>query len=140
MQSNKFAHLKLKVFQQDFKYVIFSHEMSFWKTADVLRTLPSEELYFLFRCDGESSMVIPSHCKISVTTKEEPDWKAIRVVGEMPFGTVQGLIASIANVLQKSNIGICAVSTYLTDVFFVKAKQFNGAQNALKNEGWEFIS
>ncbi len=138
MKDNRFGHLKLRVLPKEYNYVLFSSDAAFWKATEHLRSLPKDELYFLFRCGDESSMVIPNKCKVEAT-KEEPDWKALQVVGEMPFGTVQGLIASISGVLQRGNVGICAVSTYLTDVFFVKTKHLELATTALKNEGWEFV-
>ncbi len=138
MRDDRFKHLKLKVLPRDYKYVLFDNEEAFWLAAQGVKALPKEELSFLFRCADESSMVVPGSFKVSCS-KEEPEWKAIRIVGEMPFGTVQGLIASISTSLQKANIGICAISTYLTDVFFIKTKNLEAAGVALKNEGWEFV-
>lgn len=138
-KEQRFSHLKLRLLPRDYKYVLFADKSSFWENASQLMSLPEDELYFLFQCGSESSMIVPSRLKLQ-TIKEEADWKAVRIVGEMPFGTVQGLIASISGQLQKGNIGICVISTFLTDVFFIKAKNIEAAAIALKNEGWEFIS
>lgn len=138
MRDERFKHLKLKVLPKDYKYVLFENEDNFWAAAKGLKSLPKDELSFLFRCADESSMIVPGDYTV-FCSKEEPEWKAIRIVGEMPFGTVQGLIASISTLLQKANIGICAISTYLTDVFFIKTKNLETASKALKNEGWEFV-
>ena len=139
MRDNKFKHLKLRVLSKEYKYVLFSEDTSFFDSFGAMMNLPKDELFFSFKCDDEFSMILPSHCKVR-SHKEEKDWKAIRVVGEMPFGSAQGLIASLSTTLQKGQVGICAVSTYLTDVFFIKGKNLDTALMVLKNEGWEFVA
>jgi hypothetical protein len=139
MRDEKFKHLKLSLMDGDYKYVLCGDDESFWSITDSLKSLRSQGLYFLFRCEKEVSMVVPGSLKLTGSEKVEPNWKAIKIVGDLPFGTAQGLIASISNALQASDVGICAVSTYLTDIFFVKEKNISAAMASLKREGWEFV-
>ena len=139
MRDEKFKHLKLRVLPKEYKYVLFESDYDFLDAVAVMINLPKDELCFSFRCDDEFSMIVPNTCKVR-SHKEEKEWKAMRIVGEMPFGTVQGLIASLSSTLQKGQIGTCAVSTYLTDVFFIRSKNLDAALTVLKNEGWEFTA
>jgi hypothetical protein len=132
----KYAHLKLKVLKENFKYVLF--ETLNDATSALNKEAPNYP-YALFVSAEEVSAILPSTIAVR-TQKEEPDWICMRIIGEMPFGTVQGLIAEISSALMAQGLGLCVVSTFKTDWFFVKAKNLDKAKDALVTIGWEFIA
>src|ERR1700681_2243079 len=119
-ETEKFKHLKLKLLSHEFKYVLFETSNAFWKAVEDYRKNPIEP-YFLFHTQDDHSLLVPVNSNVA-GSKEEREWKAFRIVGEMPFGTVSGLIATITEVLRKDEIGVCVISTFFTDFFFVKEK------------------
>jgi hypothetical protein len=130
----KYDHLKLKILDGEFKYLLLD------KQADLetlLKNVPHGPMA-LFRTVDEISAIIPSEIE-SPAKKTEPGWICLRIIGEMPFGTVQGLIAEISGLLAGGNMGICVVSTFLTDWFFVKSKNSAAAIEELKKAGWKFV-
>lgn len=130
-----FTHLKLKIVDSKFKYVLLKDFKSLTRLANsIMPGRPSA----LFMASEEASAIVPSETEVEAI-KTESNWACVQVVGEMPFGTVQGLIASISATLNSESIGICVVSTFLTDWFFVKSNQMDKAVAALKNTGWEFV-
>lgn len=135
--AEKFKHLKLKLLPHEFKYVLFENSADFWKAVEDFRKSAIEP-YFLFHTQDDHSLLVPSHSNVK-GTKEEGEWKAFRIIGEMPFGTVSGLIATITEALRRSEIGVCVISTFLTDFFFVKQKNMEKATNTLKKIGWDFV-
>ena len=68
--------------------------------------------------------------------KEQNGWIGFKIIGEMPFGTVQGLISTISSCLMREEIGVCVVSTFQTDLFLVKKDRADKAIELLKNDGW----
>ena len=132
----KYAHLKLKVLTEKFSYVLFDN-LSEANLA--IGQMTSSYNYALFVSAEEISAIVPSKLNARYV-KEEPDWVCIRIIGEMPFGTVQGLIAEISGALISHSLGLCVVSTFKTDWFFIKQKNVDKAIDALKEIGWELIS
>src|SRR4051812_33391646 len=131
----KFNQLKLKVLDQEFKYVLLDG-IKDASTIFMSESTPSP--FALFVNTDEISAIVPS-TTIVKADKEESDWKCIRIIGEMPFGTVQGLIAKVSNSLISESIGICVVSTFKTDWFFIKQMNLEKAMIRLKKDGWEFL-
>ena len=136
--NKKFEHLNLKVLSGSFKYVLFNQENSRNAILDKLKSESEIIPQFLFFGEKELSLLISDASAIT-GDKEEKNWRAIKIVGEMPFGTVQGLIASISGVLRDNKIGICAISSFLTDYFFVKADAIEQTRHVLSSEGWMFV-
>lgn len=132
-----YSHLKLKVLEQEFQYVLFEDEISFLSNIATLKENRIE--YFSFSFQNEFSLITPSSVDVLNFAKIQKGWTAIRTVGEMPFGTVQGLIANISSVLFKESIGVCVVSSFLLDVFFVRSTNVPRALTSLKNSGWTII-
>ena len=130
----KYEHLKLKVLPGEYKYLLLDNRS---ELSDLLKIEVSVPMA-LFCSVDEVSAIVPSSIEYAAK-KVEPGWICIRIIGEMPFGTVQGLIAEISGILAAKNMGICVVSTFLTDWFFVKAKNAPGAIDALKLAGWNFV-
>lgn len=135
--TSKYDHLKLKVFDSEFQYVLLQSGDDLTNLSEAAGDLPLA----MFRGDGEFSAIIPSivSCHDVKVVTTEPDWVCLRIIGEMPFGSVQGLIAEISGILAKKNMGICVVSTFLTDWFFIKAKNKAEALSSLQDAGWRFV-
>lgn len=127
-----YEHLKLKVLIGSFKYVLIDDHSELVKLASKTSKSPVA----IFMAEDELAAIVPN--EVSIEGKKEEGWSCIRVVGEMPFGTVQGLIATIGATLKQENIGMCVVSTFLTDWFFIKTKNVDGVVNALEKAGWNF--
>ena len=87
---SKYDHLKLKVFESEFKYVLLQSKAELKTFEEIEGNLP----FAIFQGDGEVSAIVPAHVSCNAT-KTEPDWICMRIIGEMPFGSVQGLIAPI---------------------------------------------
>lgn len=144
MSSNKdliqtrFKHLKLRVLGGSYKYVRFQDSEALWKAVESVRQTSNNSLVFVFDAEEDKSLVAKDAMPVS-GIKEQGGWKAIRVIGDMPFGTVQGLLATISGTLKAHGIGVCVVSSYLTDFFLILEKEFEKAITALKQDGWEFV-
>jgi uncharacterized protein len=134
---DKYKHLKLKVLEGEFKYALFSSSKDLWDNVKVVQTFSSDEPYFIFSTPDDYSMMIRDDCSV-VASKEEPGWKAFRIIGDMAFGTVEGLIATISAPLKEKGLGLCIVSTFLTDYFFIREKNLRLAIEILTEKGWNF--
>ena len=129
----KYEHLKLKVLPGEYKYLLLDNRAELSELLKIDSSVPMA----MFCSTDEVSAIVPSSIESSAK-KTEPGWICLRIIGEMPFGTVQGLIAEISGILAEKQMGICVVSTFLTDWFFVKAKNATSAIDALKLAGWNF--
>jgi uncharacterized protein len=136
MISNKYNHLRLEVLDENFEYVLFDSAEQMNRALVSLNGRMADFIAFSFK--GERSLICFERDLIFEFTKSEKDWVGIKIEGEMPFGTVQGLISSISNPLAKNGIGVCVVSTYLTDLFLVKKSNIEKSKIILKSAGWEF--
>ena len=134
MTSSQYQHLKLKVFKSEFKCVLLEAPTDLMAILEAAENMPLA----IFRGDSEFSAILPVHVPCEAS-KTEPDWICLRIIGEMPFGSVQGLIAEISGILAKKSMGICVISTFLTDWFFIKSRNKELAVEALKDAGWEFV-
>ena len=129
-----YSHLKLKILEGKFNYALFASKAELLSIANELNV--NKPAAFFFAAE-EASAILPEDVVIKAK-KIESDWACIRIVGDMPFGTVQGLIATISTQLKNHGLGICVVSTFLTDWFFIKAGNLEKALGALKSSGWQF--
>ena len=138
--TNPYSHLKLKVIPREFKYVSFKNGEALAAAMTQMKNLGKNDPVCLFFTPDDFSLIGPSDLKIQEFEKEEPDWRAIRIIGEMPFGTVQGLIATLTGQLKECSLGACVVSTYKTDYFFVKTKNLTTAIEHFRTKGWEVLT
>jgi hypothetical protein len=136
MISKKYSHLRLKILENNFEYVLFDSNEQMIKAIDVLNKNSADYLIFSFK--GEKSMICSENDKSFEFSKSQDGWTGIKVQGEMPFGTVQGLISTISSPLAKEDIGICVVSTFLTDLFLIKKSNLEKVITILVSEGWVF--
>lgn len=129
----KYSHLKLKVLDEKFKYVLFNNIGE----VENLLTQPLNKNYIsIFLSKDEISAILPSDMQTDIVKKTEDDWSCLKIVGEMPFGSVQGLISHISSLLAPNNIGVCIVSTFLTDLFFIRNKYLDSTVSILRKNGW----
>lgn len=137
-QTNQFDHLKLKLLQNEFKYVLFDNDSrsDLINALETIQSIPDPS--FIFLTPTEKSAIVSSQLSFPCL-KEEPGWHAFRIIGEMPFGSVEGLIAKISGTLAEHGLGVCIVSTYLTDYFFVRTLKLDDSVALLKKTGWEFV-
>ncbi|MGE4233070.1 MAG: ACT domain-containing protein [Bacteriovoracia bacterium] len=136
---DKFKHLKLRILSGEFKYVLFKDDAQLKEALPKLCSLALEtEPFFLFRTSADRSAIVPAHVEVTAE-KIQGSWIGIRIIGEMPFGTVQGLIATVTEALRKKGMGACVISTYLTDFFLIKKDNLTTAKATLEAEGWVFV-
>ena len=134
MIPEKFHHLKLKILSKEFEYILFDSNELF---LEALKTLSAKSAdYFSFSFQNERSLICYKEDKNFFFKKSNSEWSGIKIEGDMPFGTVQGLIATISNTLAEKDIGICVISTFLTDVFLVKKSNLENTCAILKSQGW----
>lgn len=133
--NNKFNHLILKVLKQEYQYSLFKSNTDAKSIFELLKTI--KEPLGVFLSENEFSMIAPVNKNLEMfSDKIEAGWNCLQIIGEMPFGTVQGLIASISNVLYSGGLGVCIVSTFSTDWFFIRMKEQQLAIELLQKDGW----
>ncbi len=65
----------------------------------------------------------------------ERDWRCLQLAGPIPFSTV-GVLASLVQPVAEAGISVFAISTFDTDYLLVKAANFKGAIDALRQHGF----
>jgi hypothetical protein len=65
----------------------------------------------------------------------EPDWRALKVEGQLDFAMV-GVLAGISGALANARISLFAISTFDTDYILVKEADLPGAVSALRSAGY----
>jgi hypothetical protein len=65
----------------------------------------------------------------------ERDWRCFKLAGPIPF-TMVGVLASLVQPLAEAGISVFAISTFDTDYLLVKAADFKGAIDALRQHGF----
>ena len=134
-QKMPLKHLKLKVLPGQFKYVLFEPNVDLNAIVSPI-TKASPAAFFVSA--EEVSAILPSDALVP-EVKSEPGWSCIRVIGEMPFGTVEGLISNVSSTLKTNGLGLCVVSMFRTDWFFIRTKNIDLAVEGLKKAGWNFV-
>ncbi len=131
----KYKHLKIRILKEAYQYVLLKQHSTL-EDLNIL-FLNSKKPVALFISDEEKSFIAPSDLDLHVEIdKIETGWICFKIIGSMPFGTVQGLIAHLSSILMKDNIGVCIVSTFKSDWFFIKSKYMDKSINLLNEEGW----
>jgi hypothetical protein len=98
----------------------------------------SESRYFwISRTDEELSVICESHLKLG-SSKCEPDWRAIKVIGPLDFFLV-GLMSEITGILASEKISVFTLSTYDTDYILIKKSKLEQAKDALILAGYIFL-
>ena len=91
---------------------------------------------FLAHTDGERSLVRLTANVPENTAQRDDGWRAFRISGTLDFSLI-GILAKIADVLARGEIGIFAISTYDTDYILTKDKYFERALALLRPAGYE---
>jgi len=133
MKPEKYAHLHLKLLPAEYKYVLFESRQQLATAQSVLLEACKDFCAFSFQ--GESSLICTTEAFVE-GVKVQEGWIGVKIIGDMPFGTVQGLIANISGTLYSDGVGVCLISTYLSDLFFIRRENLELARSALKKEGW----
>lgn len=94
-----------------------------------------EDFIFFSKTDEEFSLVcreekVPYDCLAC-----ERGWRAFRIEGQLEFEIV-GLISRMSSILADNNIGLFAISTYLTDYTLVKSENLDKALDILQKSGY----
>lgn len=94
------------------------------------------DFLFFTKTDEEFSLIcreehVPYDCLAC-----DKGWRAFRIEGQLEFEVV-GLISRMTSILADHNIGLFAVSTYLTDYTLVKSENLKKALDTLKKAGYE---
>jgi len=101
--------------------------------ADFREPAARSSLFALTRTTDELSLVC-SEADAPLEALIEPGWRAFKVTGPLDFA-LTGILASLANPLADSGVGIFAVSTYDTDYVLVKETDLPRAAQALQAAG-----
>lgn len=102
-----------------------------------LEDIKLTEYSFVGITDEEISYVCPIDQAPSTYLEREDGWKGFRIEGVLDFSLI-GILAPIADLLARNQIGIFVVSTYNTDYVFVKKENFDRTVNVLKEAGYSF--
>ena len=117
------------------KMVSLCQEFSVCKVKDYSQVDIESPFVFTGSTDEEKSLVCPTAIVPQNTVERDDGWKALRINGILDFSLI-GILARISNILAKNGIGIFAVSTFNTDYFFVKKRDFEKAIKALEDAGF----
>ena len=88
----------------------------------------------LTRTADELSVICPQ-VNVPPDITCEPDWRALKVEGQLDFSMV-GVLAGISGALAGARISLFAVSTFDTDYILVKEIDLPGAVSALRLAGY----
>lgn len=137
MKNSKYDHLRLKVLDIEYQYSLIRDLSCFSEISSSILTF-SKYPIGIFISETEFSVVTPSDVDLSkFSIKSEANWTCFHIVGDMPFGSVQGLISQISSTLYEKQIGICVVSTFKSDWFLIRSKYKDLGINLLKESGWK---
>lgn len=111
-------------------------DFSICKVKDYSKTDFNSEFCFISKTDEENSLVCQTACVPDNSIKCDNGWKAFRIKGILDFSLV-GILQKISELMANHSIGIFAVSTYNTDYFFIKNKDYGKAIALLSENGYE---
>jgi hypothetical protein len=94
-------------------------------------------VYFIAKTYDEVSIVLPDNIAID-STKSEPNWQALQVVGPLDF-SLTGILSEIAAILANEKISIFAISTFDTDYILVKKDTVSSAITVLKANDYQIL-
>lgn len=120
------------------KIKIIKHDFSVCKVSDFSEVDLDKEFFFVAKTDDENSVVCPTESVPQNTTERDDGWRAFRIIGKLDFSLI-GILAKIADILAKNNIGLFAVSTYNTDYILTKEKHFDDAIRLLEENGYRVV-
>ena len=110
--------------------------MTVCKVPTMEDALAEGQFLFIGRTDRELSLVCETAHVPATTVERNDGWLGFRIEGQLDFSLI-GILAGISKVLAAASIGIFVVSTFETDYIFVKATDFERAERALVDAGYE---
>jgi hypothetical protein len=93
----------------------------------------SGQIWSLTRTPTELSLVC-GQSNLPPGFVAERDWRALRVIGPLPFEMV-GVLSSLAVPLADAGLSIFAISTFETDLILVREQSFEAACQILVKAG-----
>jgi hypothetical protein len=93
----------------------------------------SGQIWSVTRTASELSVVC-SQDSLPQNVEAERNWRALQVVGPLPFEMV-GVLSSLLIPLMEAGVSIFALSTFETDFILVREKSFEAACQALTQAG-----
>ena len=119
----------------EYKYLRFESNQDLWLALTQIQTShPNAETTAFFSPRDPSLLV---ECDFHADAiGEESSWTALETEGEMPFGSVPGLIASISQSLVGQGIGVCVISSFEKDLFLIRTSKIETACGILTQAGW----
>ena len=112
------------------------YEFSICKVKDYSCLDLSDEFCFIGKTDEENSLVCLKEKVPKNVIKQDDGWKVLRIDEVLDFSLI-GILANIADILAKNNIGIFVISTYNTDYVLTKSENYEKAINALAHAGYQ---
>jgi len=94
-----------------------------------------QPIYFIGRTKDELSVVVCSDLSLP-SSKQEPDWRALKVLGPLDF-SLTGILAGISAVLTQVHISIFSLSTFDTDYILVKDEKLSQTIATLTQHGYQ---
>ncbi len=116
----------------------FDGEYAVCSLRDLTRIDLSGDLFFLSRTPEEISLVCPAGRVPDSALKVEGGWSLFRVEGRLDFGLI-GILAKMTALLAESGISVCAVSTFDTDYFLVKASVADRTRSLFRENGYAIV-
>ena len=102
-------------------------------------SIPKEILksnyYSVSKTENELSVVCSELIKVQ-SLQSSKGWKCIKVKGPLDFN-LTGILASISDILRKTNISIFAISTFDTDYILVRTHDFSSDTTKLRQAGYK---
>ncbi len=114
------------------------YSFSVCKVKDYSMVDLESEYCFIGKTDEEKSLVCFTESVPNNVISCDNNWRAFRIEGTLDFSLI-GILSEISSLLAENNIGIFAVSTFNTDYFFVKEKDFQKALNVLSVNRYEIL-
>ena len=94
-----------------------------------------EQYIFISKTDEEISIVHKNNYIINNVIEKEIDYKLFKIDEKLDFSLI-GIISKISTILKNSSISIFVISTFNTDYFLVKDKNYNKTIEILKENGY----
>lgn len=126
------AQLTLKLLNEQFSI----HSLA--AGSEIPAQVFSSPIYFIAKTYEEISIVLPQTYKIQ-SDDEEPNWRALEVVGPLDF-SLTGILSNISAVLANEKISIFAISTFDTDYVLVKENTLTAAISALRLNHYQVLT
>ena len=102
-------------------------------------SIPEEILksnyYSVSKSENELSVIFTKVIEVQ-SLQNSKGWTCRKVKGPLDFN-LTGILASISDILRKTNISIFAISTFDTDYILVRTHDFSSATTKLRQAGYK---